>query len=182
MSQIDICQELHRNFIDFEILGHYNEIMILNENLYTFKRSLMENNSNYEHNPNGTPNQGGPGGNRPNGNRPQDNGPQRPGGNGPQGPGGNGSAGNGNDGMPPKKQSILFLLIASLITLVCMSYFMRSFDTSSTGEIPYNQFVTMLEEGKVESVYITSDRVTIYPVKEKEENTSPNLFPNAPNN
>ena len=126
----------------------------------------MENNSNYEHNPNGTPNQGGPGGNRPNGNR-----PQRPGGNGPQG-----SGNNGNDGTPPKKQSLLFLLIASLITLVCMSYFMRSFDTASTGEIPYNQFVTMLEEGKVESVYITSDRVTIYPVKEKEENTSPNLF------
>ena len=131
----------------------------------------MENNSNYEHNPNGTPNQGGPGGNRPNGNR-----PQRPGGNGPQGSGGNASGNNGNDGTPPKKQSLLFLLIASLITLVCMSYFMRSFDTASTGEIPYNQFVTMLEEGKVESVYITSDRVTIYPVKEKEENTSPNLF------
>ena len=126
----------------------------------------MENNSNYEHNPNGTPNQGGPGGNRP-----QGNGTQRPGGNGPQG-----SGGNGSDDKPPKKQSLLFLLIASLITLVCMSYFMRSFDTSSTGEIPYNQFVTMLEEGKVESVYITSDRVTIYPVKEKEENTSPNLF------
>ena len=136
----------------------------------------MENNSNYEHNPNGTPNQGGPGGNRPNGNRPQDNGPQRPGGNGPQGPGGNGSAGNGNDGMPPKKQSILFLLIASLITLVCMSYFMRSFDEASTNEIPYNQFVTMLEEGKVESVYITSDRVTIYPVTEKKENASSNPF------
>ena len=136
----------------------------------------MENNSNYEHNPNGTPNQGGPGGNRPNGNRPQDNGPQRPGGNGPQGPGGNGSAGNGNDGMPPKKQSILFLLIASLITLVCMSYFMRSYDEASTNEIPYNQFVTMLEEGKVESVYITSDRVTIYPVTEKKENASSNPF------
>ena len=136
----------------------------------------MENNSNYEHNPNGTPNQGGPGGNRPNGNRPQGNGPQRPGGNGPQGPGGNGSAGNGNDGMPPKKQNLLFLLIASLITLVCMSYFMRSFNEAATNEIPYNQFVTMLEEGKVESVYITSDRVTIYPVTEKKENTSPNPF------
>ena len=155
----------HRNLIDFELFHYYNEIMILEKNI-RFNRSLMENNSNYEHNPNGTPNQGGPGGNRPNGNK-----PQRPNGNGPQG-----SGNNGNDGMPPKKQNLLFLLIASLVTLVCMSYFMRSFDTASTGEIPYNQFVTMLEEGKVESVYITSDRVTIYPVKEKSENTSPNLF------
>ena len=130
----------------------------------------MENNSNYNSNPNGTPNQGGPGGNRPNGNR-----PQRPGGNGPQGSGNNASGGNG-DGIPPKKQSLLFLLITSLIALICMSYFMRSLDEASTGEIPYNQFVTMLEEGKIESVYITSDQVTIYPVKEKEENIAPNLF------
>ncbi len=136
----------------------------------------MENNSNYEHNPNGTPNQGGPGGNRPNGNRPQGNGPQGPGGNSPQRPGGNSPSGNGNDGTPPKKQNLLFLLIASLITLVCMSYFMKSFDAATTREIPYNQFVAMLEEGKVESVYITSDRVEIYPVVEKKENTSINPF------
>lgn len=112
----------------------------------------MENNSNYERNPNGTPNKGGPGGNRPNGGN-------GPGGNGNRQNGGQG--GNGNDGVPPKKQNLLFLLIASLITLVCMSYFMKSFDAATTKEIPYNEFVTMLEEGKVESVYITSDRVEI---------------------
>ena len=131
----------------------------------------MENNSNYESNPNGTPNQGGPGGNRPHG-----NGPQGPGGNGPQGNGQNGPGGNGNGNMPPKKQNLLFLLIASLITLVCMSYFMKSFDEANTREIPYNEFVTMLEEGKVDSVYITSDRVEIYPVEEQKEGNSQNPF------
>ncbi len=123
----------------------------------------MENNSNYEGNPNGTPNQGGPGGNRPNGS----------GGNGTHGQGGNG---NGNDGMPPRKQNLLFLLIASLITLVCMSYFMKSFDEATTNELPYNEFVAMLEEGKVDSVYITSDRIEIYPVEEKKENNTQNPF------
>ena len=131
----------------------------------------MENNSNYESNPNGTPNQGGPGGNRPHG-----NGPQGPGGNGPQGNGQNGPGGNGNGNMPPKKQNLLFLLIASLITLVCMSYFMKSSDEANTREIPYNEFVTMLEEGKVDSVYITSDRVEIYPVEEQKEGNSQNPF------
>ncbi len=120
----------------------------------------MDNNTNYEGRPNG-PGQNGPGGhnNRPNG----------PGKNGPNGSGGNGQA---SDGVPPKKQNLLFLLIASLITLICMSYFMKSFDAATTKEIPYNEFVTMLETGKIESVYIQSDRVLIYPVEEKKENTS----------
>ena len=111
----------------------------------------MDNNSNYERNPNNG--SGGSGGNG-NGNRPG----------GPGGPGG-----NGNDNMPPKKQNLLFLLIASLITLVCMSYFMKSFDAATTREIPYNEFVSMLEEGKIERVYITSDRIGIYPIEEKKQ-------------
>ena len=120
----------------------------------------MDNNTNYDGRPNG-PGQNGPGGNN---NRP----------NRPNGPGQGGSNGNGTggDGTPPKKQSLLFLLIASLITLVCMSYFMKSFDAATTSEIPYNEFVTMLEEGKVESVYIQSDRILIYPVEEKKEEPS----------
>ena len=101
----------------------------------------MNNNMNYEGRPNG-PWQGGP-----------------------SGSGGNGQ---GGDGTPPKKQSLLFLLIASLITLVCMSYFMKSFDAATTRELPYNEFVTMLEEGKVDSVYMTSDKIEIYPVEEKK--------------
>ena len=112
----------------------------------------MDNNTNYEGRPNG-PGQNGPSGhnNRPNG---------------------SGGNGQGSDGVPPKKQNLLFLLIASLITLICMSYFMKSFDAATTKEIPYNEFVTMLETGKIESVYIQSDRVLIYPVEEKKENTS----------
>jgi len=120
----------------------------------------MDNNTNYEGRPNG-PGQNGPGGhnNRPNG----------PGQNGSNSSGGNGQ---GGDGTPPKKQSLLFLLIASLITLICMSYFMKSFDAATTKEIPYNEFVTMLESGKVESVYIQPDRIMIYPIEEKKEATS----------
>ena len=120
----------------------------------------MDNNTNYDGRPNG-PGQNGPGGNN--------NRPNRPNGPGQSGPNGNGA---GGDGTPPKKQSLLFLLIASLITLVCMSYFMKSFDAATTNEIPYNEFVTMLEEDKIESVYIQSDRVLIYPVEEKKEEPS----------
>ena len=113
----------------------------------------MDKNSNYYERPNGSDKRpGGPGGN----------------GNGQGGPGG---SGNNNT---PKKQNLLFLLLASLVTLLCMSYFMKSFDDATTDEIPYNEFVQMLEAGKVESVYITSDRIQIYPVaEEKDEEQNP---------
>ena len=121
----------------------------------------MDNNSNHYERPNGSNRPGGPG--------------QKPGGPG-QRPGnnGNGQGGPGNNNTP-RKQNLLFLLIASLITLLCMSYFMKSFDDATTDEIPYNEFVQMLENGEVESVYITSDRVEIFPVKEekKQEETNP---------
>ena len=107
----------------------------------------MDNNSNYYERPNGS-------GQRPGG-------PQRPGSNG------NGQGGPGNNNAP-RKQNLLFLLIASLVTLLCMSYFMKSFDAATTKEIPYNEFVEMLNAGEIGSVYITSDRVEIYPVEEKK--------------
>ena len=115
----------------------------------------MDNNSNHYERPNG-PGQrpGGPG--------------QRPGGSN------NGQGGPGNN--TPRKQNLLFLLIATLITLLCMSYFMKSFDAATTKEIPYNEFVSMLEAGEVGSVYITSDRVEIYPVEEEKAEKPQNPF------
>ncbi len=80
----------------------------------------------------------------------------------------NNNKGNQRGGQPPKKQNLLVFLMATLISLVVMSYFMKSMDTSTNKEIPYNEFVTMLEAGEVESVYIGSDRIVIYPVEESE--------------
>ena len=83
----------------------------------------------------------------------------------------NNRKGNQQGDQNPKKQNLLVFLIATLISLVMMSYFMKSMDGSTSKEIPYNEFVTMLEAGEVESVYIGSDRIVIYPVE--EEKTQP---------
>ena len=74
---------------------------------------------------------------------------------------------NGNKGMPPRRQSVLFLLIASLITLVTMSYVMSNFGNETTKEITYDAFVQMLEEGKVDTVYMNSDKLEIIPVSDE---------------
>ena len=115
----------------------------------------MENNTNFE---------GGPGNNQ--------GGNQKPGGS--NGSGGSGGPGGNGDNRAPKKQNLLFFLIASLITLLCMSYFMKAFSSATTKEIPYNEFVTMLEKGEVDSVYITSDKVEITPKAKETDKTAGN--------
>ena len=83
---------------------------------------------------------------------------------------GNGNGGNNNgNGQNPKKQNLLILLVAALISLLCISYFMRAITGATNKEITYNQFVTMIENGEVESVQIESSQIVIYP-KLKETN------------
>ena len=87
-------------------------------------------------------------------------------------PGGNGSGNQNNrnnapggpsNGKPPRKQSLLMLLIACLMTLLFMSYFMKAINGATSKEISYDEFVTMVETGQVKSVYIDQDKITITP-------------------
>lgn len=81
---------------------------------------------------------------------------------------GNGS-GNGN-GQNPKKQNLLILLVAALLSLLCISYFMRAVTGATNQEIPYNEFIQMIEAGEVEKVKIESGQITIYPKTEESNN------------
>ncbi len=93
-------------------------------------------------------------------------------GNGGHGNNGNGNGGNGGgpgNGKDPKKQSIILFIIAALVTLLMMSSFMKMMSGETEKEISYNEFITMLEEGKVESVEIGTDRVLITPVTEDKK-------------
>ena len=103
----------------------------------------------------GAPGPGGPGGNGGPG------GPGGPGNNGgPGGPGGNGD---------PRKQSLIMLVIAALVTLLFVSFFMKMMTGATNQEITYNEFVKMVEEDKVKNVEVGSDRITIYPKTQQKE-------------
>ncbi|MCI5586178.1 MAG: ATP-dependent zinc metalloprotease FtsH [Lachnospiraceae bacterium] len=104
-----------------------------------------------------------------NGNRPTSN-------NGGNGNNGRNSNNQGNSNQDPRKQNLLVFLVATLISLVLMSYFMKSINGATSQEVPYNEFVDMLESGEVKSVYISSDRIQIIPI-EQEKNTSPSASP-----
>ena len=100
---------------------------------------------------------------------------QGPGGNGPQNNNNNGNNNNNNNGGnesggPQKRQNFMLLLIAALITLFGMSFFMNGLSgNSSSQEISYNEFLDMVEEGKVEEVLITPDEIQIAPKEEKKD-------------
>ena len=104
----------------------------------------MDNNNLNNYNGGGYNNNGGQGG-----------GPQ-----GPQGPG----------GQPPRRQNLMMILIAALVTLLCMSFFMRMLSGVSSQEISYNEFLEMVEAGRVERVEIGDSQITIIPKSENAEN------------
>ena len=101
-------------------------------------------------------------------------------GNGNNSSGGNNGNGNGNgsgnNGKDPKKQSMILFLIAALVTLLMMSSFMKMMSGETEKEISYNEFIQMLEDGKVESVEISSDRVNIKPKEEEKPQTMLYLY------
>lgn len=83
--------------------------------------------------------------------------------------GGNGNRGGGQGDNGPQRQNLLLFLVAALITLLCMSYFMKAMNHATNREIPYNEFVRMVEAGEVESVEITTDQINIQPKQPEQK-------------
>ena len=97
-------------------------------------------------------------------------------GNGNNGPGNNSGPGNnGGPGKDPRKQNAIMFVIAALISLLLVSSFVSLITGGSEKELTYNEFIGMVEEGKVESVVIGSDRIYIEP-KTEQEIQSPLLY------
>lgn len=78
-------------------------------------------------------------------------------------PNNNQGSGNGNNGSNNnnKKQSLLLLLIASMISLLMISWFL-SLGNGQEQQINYSDFITKLENGEVEAVEVTDKQINIY--------------------
>ena len=79
----------------------------------------------------------------------------------------NGSGGSGGPGKDPRKQNIIMFVIAALLSLLLVSSFVKLITGDSEQEITYNEFVQMLEDEKIDSVIIGSDRIYIEAKAEK---------------
>lgn len=91
---------------------------------------------------------------------------------GPQNNGGNGNN-NGNGGNdqkgPQKRQSFMLLLGRSADHTAFYELFVNSVSNSSSKEITYDEFLQMVEDGKVDSVLIKSDKLVITPKQDKAQ-------------
>ncbi len=90
---------------------------------------------------------------------------------------GNGNRNGGQGDQNPRRQSLLILLVAAIVTLLVMSYFMKVMNQATNREIPYNEFIQKLENGEVESVEIGQDKIIIKEVdKDKNKKEKENLL------
>lgn len=94
---------------------------------------------------------------------------------GPSNNNGNGNGGPGGSGGDPRKQSIITFLIAALLSLLLVSFFVKMLTGDSEKEISYSEFIEMLEEEKIEAVVVGADRIYIQPKADKE-NQSPIMY------
>ena len=81
--------------------------------------------------------------------------------------GGNNNNNNGNGNGPKNRQSLLVVLICLLGALMIWNFFGGLINGSASKEIRYDEFKTMVEEGKVEQVEVESGIVNIILKDEK---------------
>jgi len=74
-----------------------------------------------------------------------------------------------NDSKTPK---IAPMLLAVLVILLIVSYFTRALTSAATKEISYNEFISKLESGEIESVVIDSDKITIVPKETNKQDSN----------
>ncbi|MCM1183969.1 MAG: ATP-dependent zinc metalloprotease FtsH [Roseburia sp.] len=79
------------------------------------------------------------------------------------GRGNGGGNGNNNGGKGPNRQSLLIMLVAALLSLLCISYFTSAVTSATKREITYTEFLQMVESGQIQSVKIESSQLVITP-------------------
>ncbi len=77
------------------------------------------------------------------------------------GRGPNGSRGSGDNNR--RHSTLLIFLAVTLVTLLVMSFFNHMISDSTSQEITYDQFLSMLSNEKIESVEISAERIKITP-------------------
>ncbi len=102
-------------------------------------------------------------------------------GSGQGGPGnGQGGPGGPNGGQDPKRTSLILLAIAAVVTLLCVSFFMRMVNNATNQEITYDQFRQMVEDREVAEVTWDEDQIYIKPKEEGPEINGRRLIGYAP--
>ena len=74
--------------------------------------------------------------------------------------GGDNGSGNNN---PQNRSTLFIVLIASLVLILVLSYMRTVITGASNQKISYDEFISKVESGEIESVTINSDKITVVP-------------------
>jgi len=75
-----------------------------------------------------------------------------------------------NDNMPMKNPMVMVLII-SLVATFGLNFLMTSLSSKNSEEITYNQFLEMVDDGKVDEVVFQNDKILVYEKIAEEEKT-----------
>ena len=70
---------------------------------------------------------------------------------------------NNKDGKKPNGQNIGVMVMILLITVVIVSFMISELKKRQQEEVPYNEFVQMIEDGDIEAVQFSGNRIYITP-------------------
>ena len=85
----------------------------------------------------------------------------------------NQNGGNNNNGGGPRNnrngQMVMMFVLITLVALLFMSLISKWQTQMTAREISYTEFIQMVDEGKIESVVLSSQQIDITPKKDKDE-------------
>ncbi len=82
----------------------------------------------------------------------------------------NNNQNNNNGGRNPRnRQTLIAMIVATILTFFCMSMMSSLVTRNSTQEISYSQFLSMISANQIGSVEIDPDKITIYPKDDKSK-------------
>ena len=76
---------------------------------------------------------------------------------------------NNNNKKPKNFSAIIFLIIAGVVTFLGITVLNSMLRSATYKEISYSEFITMVNEGKIEKVKFDSDRIVITPAEENSD-------------
>ena len=83
----------------------------------------------------------------------------------------NNNQNNNNGGRNPRnRQTLIAMIVATVLTFFCMSMMSSLVTRNSTQEISYSKFLSMISANQIESVEIDPDKITIYPKEGNSRN------------
>ena len=93
-----------------------------------------------------------------------------------QQPGQSGQKPPQNQGGPNETKTLIWFMVIALICTCLFNMLIASFSSSTAEEIPYSQFLTMVDDGQVEAVEVEDDRLLIQAKPDQQDQQDTNGF------